>query len=411
MNNQEQHFTVSMHSSLHGVETIGQLIVIPQDSANASFEFSFDSHNLKHTGPPCFDPVALPLPFNRTTIHFDSENLPGFIDDFLPDAWGYKVFRTMCALDGNNSGGLIDLISLCNTANIGAISIHTDNQRPSYSLGVNYLDLERVEHYAQLIDSDTIRWRRSGTEALRLKEQGFLGVGGARPKCLIEQERIGYLAKFNRPADAFNHARVEHACSLMARAAGINVCESKVESDINGHDVLLVKRFDARPNESRAHLISANALLKNRETFEDIGRSFKYDDVARLIRLYSTDPKGDLKQLVKLMLFNRVINNTDDHERNFSFLLDSDGFRLAPAYDLVPTPVFGAYHSASYMYSQNPPLPSQIIKSGSILGLDKLVAAEIAESVIDVIARWYEFSDQAGLTSKEAENFGRLFRV
>ena len=35
------------------------------------------------------------------------------------------------------------------------------------------------------------------------------------------------------------------------------------------------------------------------------------------------------------MLFNRTINNTDDHERNFSFMRTIKSYQLAPAYDLV----------------------------------------------------------------------------
>ena len=409
MTKPKQYFTVSNHFSFHGVETIGQLIVALQDSRKSSFEFIFDDHYLKHAVELSIDPVALPFPINCTKINFDSEYLPGFIDDFLPDAWGYKVFRSLHPL--NNPSGLADLLLLSNTANTGAISIQLEKQKPTLSLGANYNDLEKVEHYAQLIDSDIIRSKRLDKGTLQLLEHGFIGVGGARPKCLIKQEYTGYIAKFNRQVDDFNHARIEHACSLMARSAGLNVCYTKVESGVNGRDVLLVKRFDVLSNERRSHLISANTLLKSKDTYEDIGRCFKYDNVAKLINKYSTDPEEDLKQLVKLMLFNRAVNNTDDHERNFSFLLDLKGFRLSPAYDLVPTPVFGAYHSASFMNSQNPPLPSQLINSGTTFELQESVITEIAENVIDAIALWHEFSDQAGLTKKESENIGRVFRV
>ena len=38
------------------------------------------------------------------------------------------------------------------------------------------------------------------------------------------------------------------------------------------------------------------------------------------------------------MLFNILCNNTDDHLRNHGFLWDGKGWRLSPAYDIVPYP-------------------------------------------------------------------------
>ena len=63
----------------------------------------------------------------------------------------------------------------------------------------------------------------------------------------------------------------------------------------------------------------------------------------------------DLKQLLRLMLFNRAINNTDDHERNFSFMRHQNGYRLAPAYDLVPSLGLGEYHAAGFGFQPYPP--------------------------------------------------------
>ena len=82
----------------------------------------------------------------------------------------------------------------------------------------------------------------------------------------------------------------------------------------------------------RRHLITVNALLKDPETHRDRGGVF----VAELIRRPSAASQQDLEQLLRLMLFNAAIHNTDDHERNFSFRFDNDALRLAPAYDLVP---------------------------------------------------------------------------
>jgi hypothetical protein len=38
------------------------------------------------------------------------------------------------------------------------------------------------------------------------------------------------------------------------------------------------------------------------------------------------------------VLFNRAINNTDDHERNFSFMYSAKGYQLAPGQQVNTTP-------------------------------------------------------------------------
>lgn len=50
-------------------------------------------------------------------------------------------------------------------------------------------------------------------------------------------------------------------------------------------------------------------------------------------RLHLTD--AEMSQIFRRLVFNVLVNNTDDHNKNFSFLLEKKGkWRLAPAYDL-----------------------------------------------------------------------------
>lgn len=39
------------------------------------------------------------------------------------------------------------------------------------------------------------------------------------------------------------------------------------------------------------------------------------------------------------MVFNAAVTNNDDHPRNHALLRRQQGWRLSPAYDLVPTPL------------------------------------------------------------------------
>ena len=71
-----------------------------------------------------------------------------------------------------------------------------------------------------------------------------------------------------------------------------------------------------------------------------------YLELADAMRKYcvASTLKNDLKQLFKRMFFNMLCSNKDDHLRNHSFYYDTKerGWRLTPAYDIVPQPSMGA---------------------------------------------------------------------
>ncbi|MYI01125.1 MAG: HipA domain-containing protein, partial [Gammaproteobacteria bacterium] len=135
--------------------------------------------------------------------------------------------------------------------------------------------------------------------------------------------------------------------------------------------------------------------------------SFRYDDIHNLLSRYSVDPETDFEQLLKLMLFNRGINNTDDHERNFSLIHQGEGYRLSPAYDLVPSLVLGEYHAAGFGYQPNPPEAAEVVRLGKVFGLSKTSVARCAEQVRAAIASWPDTAAGAGVSELEMELVGR----
>jgi serine/threonine-protein kinase HipA len=56
------------------------------------------------------------------------------------------------------------------------------------------------------------------------------------------------------------------------------------------------------------------------------------------LRLFGSNPVMDSKELWQRMVFNILCNNNDDHLRNHGFLWDGNGWRLSPAYDILPYP-------------------------------------------------------------------------
>lgn len=360
------------------------------------------------------DPVALPLVPGEQLLRC-AGGMPGIVDDYLPDAWGRKVLAKLAWYRDKrklNASSAIDMLALAGHSRIGALSMVPAGEAPVWEPGVSIDLVDRIEGAAQHIDD--VDFSEMDTEAMSLLylANAGSGVGGARPKALLHDGSRAWLAKFNRlRADAYNNARVELACLNMARDIGIRVADGHIRDGVNGREVLLIERFDMAAGDARHHLISINALLKSQSTQADQGGAFRYDDIAELLRRYSPDIIADLDQLIRLMLFNRAINNLDDHERNFSLVWSGQGYQFAPAYDLVPSLVHGGYPVAGFGYSPLPPRPSELLAGKKVLGLSAPKVQAAAEDVVGVVSRWSEYAAAAGVDELEAEAVAGYFCV
>ena len=76
----------------------------------------------------------------------------------------------------------------------------------------------------------------------------------------------------------------------------------------------------------------------------------------------------ELKKIFKLMVFNFLIGNKDDHAKNFSFLYKDNEWSLAPGYDLLPGEGMNGYHSTS-INDKITPAEDDLIAVASMAGL------------------------------------------
>lgn len=397
-----------------GIAHIADVVIEEQDTVLSRVGFRYRPSCLEHPNAFAIDPVQLPLKQGETILVCRG-GAPAFIDDYLPDAWGRRVMARLALYRDQqqfNANSVIDSLGMIGNSRIGAICLVEQGEAPLFDAGYSVDILNQAERAAQKIDSVDFNSVDLDEMSLLYLANAGTGVGGARPKTLLQDDDCHYLAKFNRlTKDTYNNARVELACLKMAKAAGIIMETGKVVSGINGREVLLLDRFDITTGGARYHLITANGLLKEPGSQQDPGRVFRYDNVCELLRQYSIRIEQDLKQLLALMLFNRAIHNTDDHERNISLINRGEGYQLAPAYDLVPSVVTGEYHAAGFGLNPDPPKPSEAVRLGKIFGLPKTVVADVAERVNDAVSRWESFAEQAGVNENDIARIKRCLQL
>ena len=112
----------------------------------------------------------------------------------------------------------------------------------------------------------------------------------------------------------------------MAAFAGINVVDAWLH-EYNNCQHLILKRFDIAYG-SKFHTQTLGAICPNATSYESLF------NVAKRIGLNN----NDITELFRRLVFNILSYNTDDHNRNFSFLMNNKReWSLAPAYDMCFT--------------------------------------------------------------------------
>jgi len=412
MTNRTEQFDLYLRTKELGLIHAARVGLLEQQGILSRMQLRYQPEYLAQPEAFALDPVQLPLGPQDITLLCSAGGLPGVLDDFLPDNWGRNVLARLAFYNQQKhirTQSPLDILAMLGNNRIGALQWVNKGGTPAYEQGADITAIAQAELVAQTIDSND--WHSTSVDdfSLAYLANAGSGVGGARPKALVSENGSAYLAKFNSLSkDTYNNAHVELACLNMAREAGLNVRHGKVITGINGREVLLLERFDIE-GEYRRHLITVNTMLKDSHTQCDRGGAFNYEDVADLIKRFSADPQTDLVQLLRIMLFNAAIHNTDDHERNFSFWQTDKGLGLSPAYDMVPTMATGQYHIAGYNYSPFPPKPTQI--TGQVFGLPAPLVKNIAQQITTVINQWPAFAETAGVSLDDQQRLAPFIRA
>jgi serine/threonine-protein kinase HipA len=231
---------------------------------------------------------------------------------------------------------------------------------------------------------------------------------------VVEDDDGLWLAKFNRPDDRWNHARVEHGMLRLAQACGIFAADSRLVA-AGGRDVLLVRRFDRKKTGhgyQRARMVSGLTLLRAEDT-NRTPETWSYVALSEELRRVSAQPQRDAVELFRRMCFNALISNIDDHPRNHAILARERDWILSPAFDLTPsTPVSierrdlalvcgdaGRYANAENLLSQHPRF---LLDRGG-------AEAIISEMEGCVTKRWYEIARAAGVSEGDCGRIASAF--
>ena len=336
-----------------------------------------------------------------------SANTPravGAVDDARPDRWGEKVIRFV---DQPKRLSLMEYLYYAGDDRFGALGVSTS---PTTYLPRKGGPLPRFEQAQEL--SEVVAKIEAGdaltTLEAKIIEGGGSPLGGAKPKALIEIEGEQWVIKFfnNEYVDA---PLIEHATMTLAAQAGITVAQTQVIHLVAANAVA-IRRFD-RVEGRRIHSISAGTAIRA-ATPAGTEPEMGYPQLARILRRIGVTQGDahltDAQELFRRMVFNILIDNTDDHEKNHVLLVvnpTANGrLRLAPAYDVLPTNsgqgfqefICGAYGQESTLVNA--------MSQCDAFGLAPAQAAAQVAQVIGVVNTWRAHFEVIGVSKSDLES-------
>ena len=245
-------------------------------------------------------------------------------------------------------------------------------------------------------------------EIQRLVQHGVT-LGGARPKALLQTGSGPCVIKFSELDDTVDTPLIEHATMTLAALAGIHVATTgvlRIPSRL-GHGprrhALTIQRFDRVQRDVlslRVHCISAKTALAAAGLAESYGAL-----ATVLLRQAHPDrQKAQREELFRRMVFNILMDNTDDHERNHCLRLGFDGYyELAPAFDVVPTLQNMGYQAMVVGRHGAQSTLDNALTELSEFGITHARAIELIQEVAGVVEQWQQHFLHHGVCSADME--------
>ena len=336
----------------------------------------------------------------------------GLFDDSLPDGWGLllmdRYFRRQgVALDAVSP---LDRLAYLGMRTMGALSYTPPAEVAD--MDSRALGLQDMAREAYLVLDG------KGEDVLPQLLRAGGSPGGARPKVLVgvrdddmvsgedtlPEGYTGWMVKFHSRQDAEDEGRIEYAYSQMAGEAGIEMPPTRLFMTRQGDAFFGVERFDREGNRRRhvhtfGNLIHANFRVPNCD----------YEMLLNVTRVL-TKNATDVASAFRLMVFNILTHNRDDHVKNFAFVLSSDGdWRLAPAYDLTFSPGPGGEHTMTVAGEGRSPALEHVLRIADSAGIEDAPARRIIDEVTQAVNAWPRHADAAELDSGRARRIRAAF--
>ncbi|ABC65045.1 type II toxin-antitoxin system HipA family toxin [Erythrobacter litoralis] len=388
-------------------------------------------------------PLTMPLRggvYDFPALNYETfKGLPGMLADSLPDKFGNALINRWLAEQGRTTDSFDPVERLCYTGRrgMGALEFEpSTGERREQGGPVDIAPLVDLANRVLAAREELSGVLKGDDDHHALQEILRVGTsaGGARAKAVLAwNEETGefhsgqltagpgytqWLVKFDgvsgnadkELADPMGFGRLEYACYLLARKAGIDMARSRLHEE-GGRAHFMTQRFDRTLDGKKLHMQSLCAM---RHFDFNLARAYSYEQAIETIRMLGLG-RDAIKEQVRRAFFNIFIRNQDDHTKNIAFLMDRAGrWSLSPAYDVVyaynPDGDWTNEHQMSLSGKTDNFELDDLISFGRFADLKIGETKAIISDIQSAIAQWADVTSEAGVPQSMAQQALNGFR-
>ncbi len=371
-----------------GIRHIAGELISQEGSGELRMQFRYSQEYLSNPALPALDPVAIKK--NPAPISFNS--LPRAFDDCLPGSWGKRWLIRSKSIPRSEQRDY-QLLKYIDEGHIGGL-FFKDKQAPEIH------DVKTANLMAQMVFDLDANGKLTNTG--NMPTDAVHSSGGMRPKFTATLFGEHKLIKMESSRDTRDIVSLEHIAMSLAKACGLNVAETAIQmfGDKKG---LSVQRFDINDAGGRHHKLSMKTLLQ-----ADEYTVASYGDMATIVHRYSDDAVTDSYQLYKQMLINILVSNRDDHLRNFEFHWINGGWRLTPAYDILPSEDGEIFHATRFGLNEYIDNWKTVLSLAKKFKLSEAQANAIREEVMQGVEMLVGIIKSSNINDKDAAWFNGI---
>ena len=388
-------------------------------------------------------PLTMPLRsgvYDFPALNHDTfKGLPGILADSLPDKFGNALINRWLAEQGRTTDSFDPVERLCYTGRrgMGALEFEpSTGERREQGGPVDIAPLVELANRVLAAREELTGVLKGDDDHHALQEilRVRTSAGGARAKAVLAwNEETGqfhsgqltagpgytqWLVKFagvsgnadKELADPMGFGRLEYACYLLAKEAGVTMARSRLHEE-GGRAHFMTQRFDRTADGKKLHMQSLCAM---RHFDFNQARAYSYEQAIETIRMLGLGREA-IKEQVRRALFNVFIRNQDDHTKNIAFLMDRSGrWSLSPAFDVVyaynPDGDWTSEHQMSLSGKTDKFNLDDLIAFGRFADLKPGETKAIISDIQSAILGWTTVTREAGVSKSMAEQARNGFR-
>jgi serine/threonine-protein kinase HipA len=143
--------------------------------------------------------------------------------------------------------------------------------------------------------------------------------------------------------------------------------------------------------------------------------AYSYEQALQVIQRLELPPPAK-EEMFRRMVFNIIGRNQDDHVKNTAFLMDRSGtWSLAPAFDVTysfqPSGKWTSSHQMTLNGKRDDFTMEDFEACAKSASLKRGRARAIIDEVREVVTRWRDYAEEAGVAPTQREKIQNVLRL